>query len=117
MVNVSSASQSQVIVDALIGQSRVRSDMDAYAQSKAAITAWTLAMAAAIGDGGPTIIAVNPGSLLASKMVKEGFGIAGSDLAIGADILARAALSEEFADANGKYYAASCEIPGAATCS
>ncbi|MEM7429206.1 MAG: oxidoreductase, partial [Pseudomonadota bacterium] len=39
-----------------------------------------------------------------SKMVKEGFGVAGSDLGIGADILIRAALSEEFSGANGKYF-------------
>lgn len=50
------------------------------------------------------MIAVNPGSLLASKMVKEGFGVAGNDLGIGADILTRAALSEEFAGANGLYF-------------
>ena len=50
------------------------------------------------------MIAVNPGSLLASKMVREGFGVAGSDLGIGADILTRAALTDEFSDANGKYF-------------
>ena len=50
------------------------------------------------------MIAVNPGSLLASKMVHEGYGVAGKDLGIGADILTRAALSDEFSDANGKYF-------------
>ena len=50
------------------------------------------------------VVAVNPGSLLASKMVKEGFGIAGNDMQIGVDILCRAALSDEFADASGKYF-------------
>jgi len=42
--------------------------------------------------------------LLASKMVKEGFGVAGNDLSIGADILRRAALSEDFAAASGRYF-------------
>ena len=50
------------------------------------------------------IVAVNPGSLLASKMVQQGFGIAGNDIGIGADILACAALSDEFDDAGGLYY-------------
>ena len=50
------------------------------------------------------IVAVNPGSLLASKMVQEGFGVAGGDIGIGADILVRAALSEEFATATGQYF-------------
>ncbi len=37
-------------------------------------------------------------------MVKEAYGRQGFDLNIGADILYRAALSDEFANANGKYY-------------
>jgi hypothetical protein len=49
-------------------------------------------------------ISVNPGSLLATKMVKESYGMAGNDLRIGADILRRAAVSEEFANASGQYY-------------
>ena len=50
------------------------------------------------------IVAVNPGSLLASKMVKEGFGIAGNDLSIGVNILREAALGDSFAEASGKYF-------------
>jgi hypothetical protein len=42
--------------------------------------------------------------MLGSKMVKEAYGVAGGDLAIGADILCRAALSDEFADATGLYF-------------
>ena len=47
---------------------------------------------------------MNPGSLLASKMVKEGFGIEGKDLNIGADILVRAALSADFSKASGMHF-------------
>ena len=36
-------------------------------------------------------------------MVKEGFGVAGSDIRIGARILIRATLDEEFAAASGRY--------------
>ena len=102
VVNVSSAAQAAVDPDALSGRARL-ADMDAYAQSKLAITMWSRAMAEKRTDG-PIFIAVNPGSLLASKMVREGFGIAGNDLGIGAGILTRAALADEFAAANGKYF-------------
>lgn len=104
VVNLSSAAQAPVDLDALAGRKPL-ADMPAYAQSKLAITMWTRHMARAPKDNnGPMIVAVNPGSLLASKMVKEGFGVAGSDIRIGADILCRAATSPEFAQAAGQYF-------------
>lgn len=103
VVNLSSAAQSPVDPQALVRPGRL-SDMDAYAQSKLALTMWSRALALSLGDGGPAIIAVNPGSLLGSKMVKEAFGVAGGDIRIGADVLVRAALSEEFDDASGRYF-------------
>lgn len=102
VVNLSSAGQAPVDMEALAGRIKL-DDMNAYAQSKLAITAWSRVMAQAHKEG-PAIIAVNPGSLLASKMVKQGFGIDGKDLGIGAEILTRAALADEFADASGKYF-------------
>jgi len=42
--------------------------------------------------------------LLASKMVKEGFGVAGKDIRIGADILVRASLDDEFSTRSGQYF-------------
>ncbi|MSU89753.1 SDR family NAD(P)-dependent oxidoreductase [Rhodobacteraceae bacterium 2CG4] len=102
VVNLSSAAQAPVDVDALRGRHAL-DHMQAYAQSKLAITIWTQEMARAHPDG-PAFIAVNPGSLLATKMVREGFGVAGNDLAIGADILRRAALSDAFAGASGRYF-------------
>ncbi len=102
VVNLSSAAQAPVDLDAMRGKNRL-GDMDAYAQSKLAITIWTRELAKSLPDG-PAMIAVNPGSLLASKMVKEGFGMAGNDLNIGADILMDAALSDRFADASGAYF-------------
>lgn len=102
IVNLSSAAQAPVAVDAMAGRSAL-DDMDAYAQSKLAITIWSRELAKEL-LGGPVVVAVNPGSLLASKMVKEGFGVAGNDLRIGADILCRAALDASFADASGKYF-------------
>ncbi|WP_420861318.1 SDR family NAD(P)-dependent oxidoreductase [Algirhabdus cladophorae] len=102
VVNLSSAAQAPVDLEALHGR-RFVDDMAAYAQSKLAITIWSREMAAQHSDG-PIIVAVNPGSLLASKMVKEGFGVAGSDLSVGANILREAALGASFADASGKYF-------------
>ena len=102
VVNLSSAAQAPVNVKAIAGGVPM-DDMGAYAQSKLAITMWSRAMAQAHPDG-PMVVAVNPGSLLASKMVVEGFGVAGNDINIGADILVRAALSDEFTDASGKYF-------------
>ncbi|MEM8923102.1 MAG: SDR family NAD(P)-dependent oxidoreductase [Actinomycetota bacterium] len=103
VVNLSSAAQAPVDLAALAGKVRL-ADMDAYAQSKLAITMWSHHLAEELGADGPVVVAVNPGSLLATKMVKDGFGVAGNDIGIGADILARAALSDEFADAGGRYW-------------
>lgn len=104
VVNLSSATQAPLNTDALAGKVRLSDDMAAYAQSKLAITIWSRVMGLEHKESGPLIVAVNPGSLLASKMVKEGFGVAGNDLSIGADILCRAALADEFADAGGQYF-------------
>lgn len=103
VINLSSAAQAPVDAEALAGQVGL-DDMAAYAQSKLALTMWSCAMAKARKDEGPAIIAVNPGSLLGSKMVQEGFGVAGGDIRVGADILARAALSDEFSKASGQYF-------------
>ena len=103
VVNLSSAAQSPVDLDALAGKRRL-GEMPAYAQSKLALTMWSFELARKLGKKGPAIIAVNPGSMLGSKMVKEAYGVAGGDLRIGAEILCRAALSDEFAAASGQYF-------------
>ncbi|MEM9103924.1 MAG: SDR family NAD(P)-dependent oxidoreductase [Pseudomonadota bacterium] len=100
VINLSSAAQAPVDLDALIGNRTDLDAMDAYSQSKLAITMWSRVMA----DDGPVVIAVNPGSLLGSKMVKDGFGIDGKDISIGADILVYLALNDEFSDSSGKYF-------------
>ena len=102
IINLSSAAQASVSIDALSGGSQL-GDMDAYAQSKLAIAMWSAELADRLPDG-PVVVSVNPGSLLASKMVQEGFGVAGNDLGIGAEILVRAALSDEFLTATGRYF-------------
>jgi len=103
VINLSSAAQATVDSDALAGQGRLP-DGAAYAQSKLALTMWSRSMALARKDDGPAIIAVNPKSFLGSKMVKQAYGVAGGDLRIGAEILCRASLSDEFAGASGQYF-------------
>ncbi|MEM7765039.1 MAG: SDR family NAD(P)-dependent oxidoreductase [Pseudomonadota bacterium] len=103
VVNLSSAAQAPVDLQALAGQRPLAANA-AYAQSKLAITMWTRRFAERLGSDGPVMIAVNPASFLGSKMVKEAYGSDGKDLGIGADILIRAALGPEFADASGKYF-------------
>jgi len=103
VINLSSAAQSSVNPKALTGQIRL-SDSAAYAQSKLALTMWSRTLALSLRENGPVIVAVNPGSMLGSKMVKQAFGVAGGDIAVGAKILSRAALSDEFASATGQYF-------------
>ena len=105
IVNLSSAAQAPVNLQALTSAKQtVLSDNAAYAQSKLALTMWTYAMAAQRRENHPLFVSINPKSFLGSKMVQEAYGVAGSDLSVGADILIRAALSDEFSDANGKYF-------------
>lgn len=103
VINLSSAAQSPVDLNALAGRVQL-SDGVAYAQSKLALTMWSRSLALSLGDRAPIVVAVNPGSLLGSKMVKQAFGIAGGDIRKGADILTRAALSDEFKTASGLYF-------------
>jgi len=103
VINLSSAAQTPVDLDALTGQ-RQLSDGEAYAQSKLAITMWSRELATSLQPEGPVIVAVNPGSFLGSKMVQEAYGREGKDLQIGARILTLAALDDEFAAASGLYF-------------
>jgi NAD(P)-dependent dehydrogenase (short-subunit alcohol dehydrogenase family) len=103
VINVSSAAQAPVSLEALRGTKRLGDDMSAYAQSKLALTAWTHAWAQQIPKG-PLMISVNPGSLLATKMVTEGFGVAGKDVNQGADILVSLAMDESHRKHHGEYF-------------
>jgi NAD(P)-dependent dehydrogenase (short-subunit alcohol dehydrogenase family) len=103
IINLSSAAQEPISLQAMKGEQRIDEAFQAYAQSKLAITIWSQELAKSLKQG-QVIMAVNPGSLLASKMVKEGFGVAGNDLSIGANILKRTALSSEFEQASGMYF-------------
>lgn len=101
VVSLSSAAQRPVDLDYLRAFGEM-DDMNAYAQSKLAITSWSRQMA--LADATRVYVSVNPASLLGTKMVKQGFGIEGADISVGADIICRAALSDAFAEASGLYY-------------
>ncbi|USD37550.1 SDR family NAD(P)-dependent oxidoreductase [Ferrimonas sp. SCSIO 43195] len=103
VVNLSSAAQAPVDLSALT-QGTPLSASAAYAQSKLALTMWSRQLGQALQHQGPMVVAVNPASMLGSKMVKDAFGVDGGDLSIGADILCRAALADEFAAAGGRYF-------------
>ena len=100
IINLSSAAQAPVDLDALKGK-QLLDDGTAYAQSKLALTMWS----AYLGQNSNiSIIAVNPGSFLATKMVKDAYGLSGNDVTIGSDILIKAALADSFNNSSGKYY-------------
>eukprot|EP00980_Cylindrotheca_fusiformis_P001090 scaffold305_cov110-Cylindrotheca_fusiformis.AAC.8 len=105
IINLSSAAQSPVQFLSWSDVNTSYSDFDAYGQSKLAIVMWSNYLAAQEKEKYPMIVSVNPGSLLGTKMVREGFGQAGKDVGIGVNILIEAALGEKtFANASGKYY-------------
>lgn len=104
VINLSSAAQAPVNINVLLGKIHIADDFEAYAQSKLAITIWSQQLAALLGDKGPVIIPVNPGSMLGSKMVQEGFGVSGGDINVGAKILVQLALATEFEDRSGQYF-------------
>ncbi|NNF27158.1 MAG: SDR family NAD(P)-dependent oxidoreductase [Gemmatimonadetes bacterium] len=102
IVNLSSAAQSPVDARAFRGEVPVSAGA-AYAQSKLALTAWTRALGLKLG-GSPSVVSVNPGSLLGTKMVLEAFGSSNRSVQIGADILVRATVDEEFDGCEGEYF-------------
>lgn len=103
VVNLSSAAQAPLMAEELTKHSPL-GDGSVYAKSKLALTMWSRYCALHKDANSPLMVAVNPASMLGSKMVKEAYGVSGGDMSIGADILVRAAISGEFADANGKYF-------------
>jgi len=102
IVNLSSAAQAPISYKAFAGQDRL-DDKDAYAQSKLALTMWSMDLAETVASDNINVIAVNPGSLLNTKMVDEAYGEYWSSADKGANIL-ELAISDEFADDTGKYF-------------
>ena len=101
VINLSSAAQATVSHEALRGN-ELLSEQEAYAQSKLALTMWSFAFAKIYTD--INTIAVNPGSLLNTKMVKEAYGQYWSSADKGANILYDLAISKKYDDSSGTYF-------------
>lgn len=101
VINLSSAAQSSVDLKALSGESIISNQM-AYAQSNLALTMWSFAFAKTNPE--ITTIAVNPGSLLNTNMVKEAYGYHWSSADKGANILYDLVLSDDHRDRSGMYF-------------
>lgn len=101
VINLSSAAQAPVSMEALSGKSQL-SLQGAYAQSKLALTMWSFHLAQTLKN--INVIAVNPGSLLNTNMVKEGYGYHWSSADKGANILYDLAISETYKNDTGKYF-------------
>ncbi|RKR13132.1 NAD(P)-dependent dehydrogenase (short-subunit alcohol dehydrogenase family) [Maribacter vaceletii] len=84
IVNLSSAAQSPVSINALQGGMNLGAN-DAYAQSKLALTMWSFDLAKK--EPSILVVAVNPGSLLNTKMANEAYGQHWSPAEKGVDIL------------------------------
>lgn len=101
IINLSSAAQASVSEGVLKGYEKV-SYNNSYAQSKLALTMWSLHLAKK--EANIVVIAVNPGSLLNTKMANEAYGQHWSSAEKGVNILHDIALSEEYKNDSGKYF-------------
>lgn len=91
IVNLSSAAQTSVSLQALEGKANLGTN-EAYAQSKLALTMWSFQLAAE--EPGITVVTVNPGSLLNTKMVHEAYGLHWSPAEKGVNILYDLAMTD-----------------------
>ena len=101
IINLSSAAQSSVSLDLLNGNITM-SDQEAYAQSKLAILMWSFYLAQQ--ESNIAVVALNPGSLLNTNMVREAYGRFWSSADKGADIIYDLALIKPIAEMDGKYF-------------
>ena len=101
ILNLSSAAQAPVSLEALSGNAPL-SAQASYAQSKLALTMWSFHLAKAHPD--LAVIAVNPGSLLNTNMVREAYGRYWSSADKGANILFDLAVSQQYEGLTDQYY-------------
>ncbi|MGJ8659010.1 MAG: SDR family NAD(P)-dependent oxidoreductase [Cellulophaga fucicola] len=91
IINLSSAAQAPVSLDLLQSSTGLGAN-EAYAQSKLALTMWSFYLAKQ--EPAITVVAVNPGSLLNTKMAKEAYGQHWSPAEKGVAILYDLALTD-----------------------
>lgn len=100
IINLSSAAQASVDLSALSGKKSIN-EREAYAQSKLALTMWSFYLSQQ--DIKPTVIPVNPGSLLNTNMVREAFNQVWGPAEKGAKILEELATSDKYEGVTGEY--------------
>ncbi|MFY0630542.1 MAG: SDR family NAD(P)-dependent oxidoreductase [Flavobacteriaceae bacterium] len=101
IVNLSSAAQAPVSMSSLSNEA-ILDTQQAYAQSKLALTMWSFDLAKK--EPSISTIAVNPGSLLNTKMAIEAYGQHWSSAGKGANLLHDLATSSEFEGVTEKYF-------------
>lgn len=101
IINLSSAAQSEISYEAMTEKKSI-SVNESYAQSKLALTMWNMHLAKKLND--ICVIAVNPGSLLNTKMANEAYGTHWSSAEKGANILYELAVSGKHQGLTGKYF-------------
>ncbi|NOQ28010.1 MAG: SDR family NAD(P)-dependent oxidoreductase [Bacteroidales bacterium] len=101
IINLASAAQSPVSIDVLLGKVK-KNQGETYAQSKLALSMWSFWLARSLQN--ISVIAVNPGSLLNTKMANEAFGTHWAPAEKGANIIYDLAISEEHKSITGKYF-------------
>lgn len=101
IINLSSAAQSSISMELLTGKVQA-SDQEAYAQSKLAILMWSFYLAQQ--KSGVAVVALNPGSLLNTNMVREAYGKFWSPAEKGGDIIYDLALVKEDHEIDGRYF-------------
>lgn len=101
IINLSSAAQDSVDLEALEGRKSLKMNQS-YAQSKLALTSWSFEFAMKQSD--VSVVAVNPGSLLNTRMVQEAFGHHWSPAEKGADILFDLSTTPHIKQYHGKYF-------------
>lgn len=101
IINLSSAAQAPVSMSALKGTETIDTQ-NSYAQSKLALTMWSFHLANKFPS--ITTIAVNPGSLLNTKMAQEAYGQFWASADKGSSILFQLATDEKHLSDSGKYF-------------
>lgn len=104
LINLSSAAAQVpdlLSLSALSG-SETLEEYPAYAQSKLALTMWSFYLAKT--QANINTIALNPGSLLNTRMVSKGFGQHWSSAEKGANIIYDLASSDKYKNDTGKYF-------------
>ena len=103
IVNVASAGQSPIDFDDVMLE-RDYEPMRAYGQSKLAMIMDAFDLAEELEDGGVTVNALHPATLMDTKMVRETFGSAMSSVEEGTEATVRLATSPELKDVTGRYF-------------